>query len=48
MQNFCTVAPKAATLLLEANMWNGDGEDQPENVLLVEESKKSNDGEGVS
>jgi hypothetical protein len=48
VQNFRAVAPEAATLLLEANLWNGDGEDPPENVLLVEEPKKSNDGEGVS
>ncbi|KAF8241629.1 hypothetical protein K440DRAFT_641617 [Wilcoxina mikolae CBS 423.85] len=45
VQNFSAVGPEAATLLLEANLWDGDGEDLPENVLLVEESKKSNDGE---
>ena len=48
VQNFRAVAPEAATLLLEANLWNGDGKDPPENVLLVEEPKKSNDGERVS
>jgi hypothetical protein len=48
VQNFRAVAPEAATLLLEATLWNGDGEDPPENVLLVEEPKKSNDREGVS
>jgi hypothetical protein len=48
VQNFRAVAPEAATLLHEANLWNGDGEDTPENVLLVEEPKKSNDREGVS
>jgi hypothetical protein len=47
-QNFRTVAPEAATLLLEVNLWNRDGKDPPENVLLVEEPNKSNDGEGVS
>jgi hypothetical protein len=29
-------------------MWNGDREDLPEIVLLVEEPKKYIDGEGVS
>ena len=40
VQNFCSVLPEAVTLLLEANLWNGDGKDLPENVLLVEEPKK--------
>ena len=48
VQNFHAVASEAATLLLEANLWNGDGEDPPENILSVEEPKKSNDGNGVS
>ena len=48
VQNFHAVVPEAPTLLLEANVWNGDGEDPSENVLLMEEPKKSNDGKGVS
>jgi hypothetical protein len=48
VQNIRAVAPEAVTLLLQAIMSNRDGEDPPENVLIVEEPKKSNDGEGVS
>lgn len=46
VQNFRAVAPEAGTLLLQANLWTGeDDEDRPENVLLVQEPKK---GTGVS
>jgi hypothetical protein len=48
VQNMCAVAPEAATPLLEANLWNGDREDQPENILLVNDPMKINDSEGVS
>ena len=48
VQNFPAVAPEAVMLLLEANLRNGDGEDPPENILLVEEPKKSNNGMGLS
>jgi hypothetical protein len=37
--------PEAATLLLEATLWNGDVQDTPENIQSVEELKKTHDGE---
>jgi hypothetical protein len=45
--NFRTVASEAATLLIEANLWNNDEGDAPENMLLVAESKESKNGESV-
>ena len=48
VQNFHAVVPEAATLLFEANLWNGDGEVVSENILLEKEPKKNNDGEGGS